>query len=113
MIIMEKKLLFDEFEENEDIFYSQIKLKRVITKVLNKQSFTNNADWGAADVWALKSNDNFTGLFIYFVEDNDLVLLKRSLNEDEDYENEELQIITNNKELNNVFLKYKKEKFLI
>ena len=97
------KLLYDEFEENEDIFNNYVKLKRVISKILNKQSFTNNADWGGADVWGIKTNDNFTGLFIYFGEDNDLVLLKRSLNEEEDYENEVIKTITNNMELNNVF----------
>jgi hypothetical protein len=101
----ENKLLYDEFEEDEDIFYNHDKLKRVISKVLNKQSFTNNADWGGADVWGVKSNDNFTGLFIYLGEGDDLILLKRSLNEDEDYENEVLVTITNNKELNNVFLR--------
>lgn len=107
----ENKLLYDEFEEDEDIFYNHDKLKRVISKILNKQSFTNNADWGGADVWGIKTNDNFTGLFIYFGEDNDLLLLKRSLNEEEDYENEIIETITNYKELNNVFLKYENQHF--
>lgn len=102
----ENKLLYDEFEEDEDIFYNHDKLKRVISKVLNKKPFTNNADWGGADVWGITTNDNFTGLFIYFGEDNDLVLLKRSFNEEEDYENEIIETITNSKELNNVFLKH-------
>ena len=105
------KLLYDEFEENEDIFNNYVKLKRVISKILNKQSFTNNADWGGADVWGIKTNDNFVGLFIYLGEDNDLVLLKRNLNVDEEYENEIIETITNNKELNNVFLKHENQHF--
>jgi hypothetical protein len=100
----ENKLLYDEFEEDEDIFYNHDKLKRVISKVLNKKPFTNNADWGGAYVWGLKTDDNFTGLFIYLGEDNDLILLKRSLNEEDHYENEVIKTISNNKELNKVFL---------
>ena len=100
------KLLYDEFEENEDIFNNYVKLKRVISKILNKKSFTNNADWGGADVWRIKTKDNFTGLFIYLGEDNDLVLLKRSLNEEEDYENEVIDTIANNKELNTLLIKH-------
>jgi hypothetical protein len=103
----EDKLLFDEFENDEDIFYNYNKLKRVISKVLNKKSFSNNADWGGADVWGVNSDDGITGLFIYLGDDNDLVLLKRSLNQEEDYEDEVLETITNNKDLNNIFLKIK------
>ncbi len=101
----EKKLLYDEFEDDEDIFYNYEKLNRVITKVLNKKPFTNNADWGGASVWNVKSNDIFTGLFIYLGDDDDLVLLKRNINEDEDYEDEVVNIITSTRELNSVFLK--------
>jgi hypothetical protein len=103
----EKKLLYDEFEDDEDIFYNYEKLNRVITKVLNKKPFTNNADWGGASVWNVKSNDNFIGLFIYLGDDDDLVLLKRNINDDEEYEDEALNTITTNKELNSVFLKIK------
>jgi len=103
----EKKLLYDEFEDDEDIFYNYEKLNRVITKVLNKKPFTNNADWGGASVWNVKSKDNFTGLFIYLGDDDDLVLLKRNINEDEDYEDEVINTITNTKELNSMFLKIK------
>lgn len=103
----ENKLLFDEFENDEDIFYNYNKLKRVISKVLNKKSFSNNADWGGADVWGVNTDDDITGLFIYLGDDNDLVFLKRSLNQDEDYEDEVLKTITNNKDLNNIFLKIK------
>jgi hypothetical protein len=101
------KLLYDHFEDDEDIFYNHEKLNRVITKTLNKKSFTNNADWGGANVWGVKTKDRFTGLFIYLGDDDDLVLLKRNLNEDEDYEDEVINTITNTKELNSVFLKTK------
>nr|WP_158009642.1 hypothetical protein [Tenacibaculum todarodis] len=98
------KLLYDEFDDSEDIFHNHIKLKRVISKVLNKHSFTNNADWGGADVWGLKTIDNITGLFIYLGDDEDFVLLNRRINEEEDYEDTVLQTITNNIELNVLFL---------
>jgi hypothetical protein len=100
------KLLFDEFEENEDIFNNYVKLKRVISKILNKKPFTNNADWGGADVWGLRTNDNFTGLFIYLGEDDNLLLLKININKDEDYENDIKEIITDNNELNQLLIKY-------
>lgn len=102
----EKKLLYDEFEDDEDIFYNYEKLNRVITKVLNKKPYTNNADWGGASVWNVKTNDNFTGVFIY-LGDDDLVLLKRNINEDEEYEDEVINTVTNTNELNSMFLKIK------
>lgn len=102
------KLLFDEFENDENIFYNHEKLKRVISKLLNQNPFTNNADWGGALVWGVKTDDNFTGIFIYLGDDDDLVLLKRNLNEVDDYEDEVLKTITTNKELNRVMLKIKK-----
>jgi hypothetical protein len=103
----EKKLLYDEFEVNEDIFYNYEKLNRVITKVLNKKPYTNNADWGGANVWGVETNNNFIGLFVYLGDDNDLVLLKRNLNEDEEYEDEVINTVTNTNELNSMFLKIK------
>lgn len=102
------KLLYDNFEEDEDIFYNYEKLNRVISKTLNKKAFTNNADWGGANVWGIKTKDNFTGVFIYLRDDDDLVLLKRKLNKDEDYEDEVISTITSTKELNSLFLKIKK-----
>jgi hypothetical protein len=91
------KLLFDEFEEDEDIFQNTSKLKRVISNHLDKKPFTNNADWGGGYVWNLKKDDDFTGTFLY-LGDDELVVIKRRLVGDE-YNDEELKYITNSREL--------------
>lgn len=91
------KLLFDEFEENEDIFQNASKLKRVINNHLDKKPFTNNADWGGGYVWNLKKDDDFTGTFLY-LGDDELVVIKRRLVDDEYYD-QELKSITNSREL--------------
>jgi hypothetical protein len=91
------KLLFDEFDEDDDIFYNTSKLKRIISNHLDKKPFTNNADWGGGYVWNLKKDDDFTGTFLY-LGDDELVVLKRRLVGDE-YNDEELKYITNSREL--------------
>lgn len=91
------KLLFDEFEEDEDIFQNTSKLKRVISNHLDKNPFTNNADWGGGYVWNLKKDDDFTGTFLY-LGDDELVVIKRRLVDDEYYD-QELKSITNSREL--------------
>lgn len=91
------KLLFDEFEEDDDIFYNTSKLKRVISNHIDKKPFSNNADWGGGYVWNLKNNDDFTGTFLY-LGDDELVVLKRTLVDDE-YNDEEIKYITNSREL--------------
>lgn len=101
-----KKLLYDEFEEDEDIFYNREKLKKVISKHLNKKPFTNNADWGGDYVWNINSNSNFEGVFFY-LGDDELCILKRTFIDDE-YQDEIIKIITNTKELYNSLLTTKK-----
>lgn len=91
------KLLFDEFEDDEDIFQNTSKLKRVISNHLDKNPFTNNADWGGGYVWNLKKDDDFTGTFLY-LGDDELVVIKRRLVDDEYYD-QELKSITNSREL--------------
>lgn len=91
------KLLFDEFEDGDDIFYNTSKLKRVISNHLDKKPFTNNADWGGGYVWNLKKDDDFTGTFLY-LGDDELVVIKRRLVDDEYYD-QELESITNSREL--------------
>ena len=104
-----EKLLYDEFEPDEDLFGNRDKLKRVITKALNKKPFTNNSDWGGGLVWSLKSNDNIEGLFLYLSQDNEeLILLRRSLVGDE-YEDKDVQIDTV-KELYQLLVNFKKNK---
>jgi len=100
------KLLFDEFEDDEDILYNYEKLKRVISKHLNKKPFTNNADWGSAYVWNTQTNNNFVGTFLY-LGDDELVVIKRTLVDDE-YDDVELKNITNSKELYTFLLTLKK-----
>lgn len=101
------KLLFDEFTDDEDILYNRKKIIRVITKHLKKNPFRNNADWGGGYVWNLKTNNNFVGTFLY-LGDDELVIIKRQMNDDE-YEDEEIKNITNSRELYNFFLSLKKE----
>lgn len=100
------KLLFDEFEEDDDIFYNMSKLKRVITKHLGKKPFTNNADWNGGYAWNLKTNDNFTGTFLY-MGDDELIVIVREIDDDGSIiENDEEIIgdIKNSRELYNFFL---------
>ena len=99
------KLLFDEFEPDEDILYNHDKLKRVISNSLDKSSFTNNSDWGGGHVWNINSDDNFIGTFL-FLGDDELVVLKRTLVGDE-YKDETLKDITNTRELYSCLLSLK------
>ena len=101
------KLLFDEFEDDEDIFYNRSKLKRIITKHLNKKPFTNDADWGGGYVWIIDSDNGFTGMFIYLGEDDDLVILKRTLVDDE-YSDQVIKNITNSKDFYRFLLSLEK-----
>lgn len=96
------KLLFDKFEQNEDILYNHDKLIRVITKHLNKKPFTNNADWGSGYVWNLTSNDNFIGTFLY-LGDDELLILKRTLRNGEYYD-KVIKNITNSSELYKILM---------
>jgi hypothetical protein len=100
------KLLFDEFNDDEDIFYNQNKLIIIITKNLNKKPFTNNADWGGGYVWNIKSKDNFIGTFLY-LGDDELIVLNRTLDNDQ-YQDNIIKNITNSKELYSFLLSLKK-----
>jgi hypothetical protein len=100
------KLLFDEFTDDEDILYNPKKLKRIITKHLNKKPFTNNADWGGGYIWNIKTDDNFVGTFLY-LGDDELVVIKRTLIGDE-YDDKEIKNITNSRELYSFLLSLKK-----
>lgn len=110
--LAEHKLLFDEFEEDDDIFYNKSKLKRVITKHLGKKPFTNNADWNGGYAWNLKTNENFTGTFLY-LGDDELIVIVREIDIDGSIiENDEeiIDDITNSRELYNFFLSLRKNK---
>lgn len=100
------KLLFDEFEGDEDIFYNHKKLKRVLSKHLNQKPFSNNADWSGGYVWNVKLEDKFHGKFIY-LGDDELLLLNRVLINDE-YIDEIIKYITSPKELYYVLLNLKR-----
>jgi len=101
-----KKLLYNEFEEGEDIFENPKKLQRIISNLLNIKPFTNNSDWGGALVWSLKAGNNFTGYFIYLC-DNELVLLYRIINEGKVYVDTTLLEVIDVVTLNKLFLKVK------
>jgi hypothetical protein len=100
------KLLYNEFEENEDIFYNSEKLIRIISNHLNKKPFTNNSDWGGALVWNVKSDNNYTGIFIC-LDDDELILLNRKLIED-NYIDKIIKNIETEKDLYKVILEVKK-----
>lgn len=96
------KLLFAEFTDNEDIFYNDEKLKRIISKHLNKKPFRNNSDWGGGYVWNIETNNNFIGTFLY-LGDNELIIINRRLDNDE-YKDKVIDEITNSSELYRFFL---------
>lgn len=102
-----EKLLYDEFEEDENIFYNQKKLIRIISKHINKKPFTSNSDWGGAYVWAIDSINNYEGSFLY-LGDEELLLLNRVINNDEDYEDEVIKNINNSQDLYKTFLEINK-----
>ncbi len=91
------KLFYDEYTDDEDIFSNDEKLKRVISKHLDKNPFTNNADWGGGYVWRLKGRDNFVGTFLY-LGDDELVVIKRTLDGDR-YDDEEIKYIDDSRGL--------------
>jgi len=101
-----ENIQYDEFEYDEDVLQNKNKLKRIITKHLDKKPFSNNSDWGGGLVWGLKTINNLTGVFFY-LGDNELVVLKRTINEDEEYEDEIIEYITNGKQLYLSLIKYK------
>lgn len=98
------KLLYDEFEEGEDILYNEDKLIRVISKQLRKAPYSDNASWGGGKVWNIgNSNDNFVGTFLY-LGDDELVMLKRKLVDGDEYEDTDVKDIRTTRELYNVLL---------
>ncbi len=100
-----KKILYNEFEYDEDIFQNIEKLKRVISNSIGKKCTSNNADWGGGCVWSIGSNNDYVGTFVY-LGDDELVLLKRSLVIDE-YDDETLLNINNVKTLYDLLTKLK------
>jgi hypothetical protein len=100
------KLLYDEFDWDEDIFRNSNKLKRIISKSLGKKPFTNDPDWGGAYVWNIESDNNFEGTFFYLGDDELLILKRNTINDQ--YEDEVIYEITNPKNLYKALSKIKK-----
>jgi hypothetical protein len=98
------KLKFDEFDDDEDVLLNPKKTIRILNKHFGK-SFKNNADWGGAKVWSI-DDDNFVGRFIFYGDD-ELLYLKREMNDDE-YEDDILETINDGKDFNKLVLKLKK-----
>jgi hypothetical protein len=94
-----KKLLYAEFLDDEDIFYNQNKLIRVISNTIGEPNkYNGSADWAGANVWTILG-DKFYGTFIYLNED-DLCLLTRFFNEvDEENVDTVIKSATDPKEL--------------
>jgi len=95
------KLLYNEFEQDEDILYNIEKLVRVISSALNKKPQSNNADWGGAIVWKVGNND-----YIY-LSDDELITMRREIVGDE-YKDVVLNTMTNTDELYKELLRIKK-----
>jgi hypothetical protein len=101
-----KKLMYDEFEKDEDILYSKEKLYRIINKFLKVKPVTNNADWGGGYAWKLESDGDKT-LYLYH-GDGELLLLSRSTTNEEDVDDEIIRYITNSTELYDILKHYRK-----
>lgn len=100
-----KKVLYNEFEDDEDIMYNQGKLIKIISNSLNKKPFSTNADWSGYNVWNLKNNNNFVGTFLVIdVDDDKLLLLKRELDDEDNYIDEVLHEVKDSKELNKILM---------
>jgi len=104
-----EKLLYNEFEDGENLFWNRNKLIRVISNFLGKAPFSNNADWGGAHTWNIKGDDYFIGKFIYIGDDDIIDVVERSLIEDE-YEDDILRTIRTPQELYKLFLDIKQNK---
>jgi hypothetical protein len=69
--------------------------------------FTNNADWGGAYVWNLQGGNKFEGTFLFFGDD-DIVVLQRSSDDEGDYSDNILMQVNSFEDLQTVITKYKK-----
>lgn len=100
-----KKVLYNEFEDDEDIMYNQGKLIKIISNSLNKKPFSTNADWSGYNVWNLKNNNNFVGTFLVIdVDDDKLLLLKRELDDEDNYIDKFVHEVKDSKELNKILM---------
>lgn len=102
------KLKYDEFDEDEDIFQNNDKLIRVINKFTHKKPFSNNADWGGGRVWAIDSEDNINGRFIYLGDDELVYMLRKTV--DGEYEDTIISNIRTVKDLHKTFVDISKNK---
>lgn len=100
------KLKFDEFDFDEDVLLNPKKTIRVLTKHFGKP-FSNNADWGGGKVWSLQ-DDNYEGKFIYFGDD-ELVYLKRKINDEDEYEDDVLKTINDGRDLYKLIMKLNRD----
>lgn len=104
-----KKLLYSEFEEDEDIYYNMEKLIRILTNFFKQEPVSNNADWGGGYAWYVKSREGSNDkLYIHYVDDS-LALVSKSTEEDE--EADVIEYIDTPKELYKVLLNIKKDKY--
>jgi len=91
--------LFDELGGWQEVF-------DYISKNVGRKSFTNNADWGGANVWNFKKQgDNYVGKFLV-LGDDDIVVLDRSLKNEDEYEDRIISTISNIKELDDILKEF-------
>jgi len=71
-------------ETDEDELSDRDYARQELEKVFGKEnSYSGSADWGGIPVWSVKG-DSFTGVFIGIDDNDDVFLLERTSNEDED-----------------------------
>lgn len=105
----ENKTSYYEFDDDEDIFENEKKLIRIISKILKKEPYSNNADWGGGYAWNINDDNKFEGQFIYLGDDS-LELIERYLDEDGNYETEILEYINDAEDLNKLLYRIIKNK---
>lgn len=74
------------FEDEEEFFDDPSKFEDELTKNFG-HSFGNDADWSGT-VWSVLTNDDINGFFIYYGDDDEIELLYRKFDpEEEKYDN--------------------------
>ncbi len=79
-----EKLMFNEFDFDEEVFYIKSKLKRIIKNHFGNPTFSPGADF---DGYAWKTK--YKNVYLFLGDDN-LYLIKRLYNEDGDVEDNDI-----------------------
>jgi hypothetical protein len=86
------KKIKESSDDDEDIDIREENINKIKSLLGKKNSYSGSADWGGIDVWTLKG-DNFKGTFLVIDDNDDVVILERTFNEDTE-ENEDEEILS-------------------